>query len=70
MAVYPVRTIYYFDQLVEAETAEEAMLKGEANEPDEAYMDHFGLVHIDRTADNKPLTVREVATKLTPEPIY
>lgn len=61
---YEVTTTYTFTQWVMAETAEEAMLKGEDKQPDQSWMDHFGLVEIDRTANNQPLTPQEVIERL------
>lgn len=70
MAYYPVRTVYYFDQIVEAETAEQAMLKGEDTQPNHMVIEALGLVEIDRTAEDSPKTVREVVEALTLEPIH
>lgn len=59
MAQYPVRTVYYFDQLVEAETAEEAMLKAEATQPDPdelASLGFDGFYEVDRTAEAQPVS--------------
>ena len=56
MALYAVRTTYYFDQIVEADTAEQAMLRGEDSQPEAHLTEELGLVEIDRTAENEPLT--------------
>ena len=55
MAQYPVRTVYYFDQIVEAETAEEAMLKAEDTQPSTAETEALGLDEVDRTAEALPV---------------
>ena len=52
---YPVRTVYYFDQLVEADTAEEAMLKGEDTQPSELETERLGLYEVDRKAEAQPV---------------
>lgn len=56
MAKYPVRTTYYFDQVVEADTAEEAMLKAEDTQPSLRDTEFLGLYEADRTAETEPVT--------------
>lgn len=56
MAYYPVRTIYYFDQLVEADTQEEAMLKAEQTQPTAYDTEMLGLYEIDRIAEGQPVS--------------
>ena len=48
MAKYPVRTVYYLDQVIEAETAEEAYLKADETELDEISLERLGLTFHDR----------------------
>lgn len=55
MAQYPVRTVYYFDQVVEADTSEQAMLKAEDTQPDIYVIEQLGLIEIDRTAESVPV---------------
>ena len=62
---YEVVTTYTFTQLVLAETAERAMLQAEDSQPDFELMESLGLVEIDRTATNEPLTAAEVVERLT-----
>jgi len=56
MAQYPVRTVYYFDQVVEADTAEQAMLLGGDFQPSEHDVWSLGLTEIDRTAESEPVS--------------
>jgi hypothetical protein len=56
MAQYPVRTVYYFDQVVEADTAEQAMLLGEDFQPSSNEIWSLGLTEIDRTAESEPVS--------------
>ena len=48
MNEYPVRTVYYLDQVVTANTAEEAYLKADETELDETTLDRLGLTFADR----------------------
>lgn len=61
---YEVVTTYTFTQLVDAETAEQAMLKAEDSQPSLEVTERLGLVEVDRTAKNEPLTALEVIEKL------
>lgn len=55
MAYYAVRTTYHFDQIVEAETPEKAMLKAEDTQPPASITEDLGLIEVDRTAENEPV---------------
>lgn len=55
MAYYAVRTTYHFDQIVEADTSEQAMLKAEDTQPDYRMMEDMGLIEVDRTAEFEPI---------------
>jgi hypothetical protein len=55
MAYYSVRTTYHFDQIVEADTPEQAMLKGEDTQPSASITEDLGLIEVDRTAENEPV---------------
>ena len=48
MAQYPVRTVYYLDQVVEADTAEGAYLAADRTELDEVTLERLGLTFADR----------------------
>ena len=48
MNEYPVRTVYYLDQVVTADNAEEAYLKADKAELDETTLDRLGLTFVDR----------------------
>ena len=62
---YEVVTTYTFTQLVMAETAEQAMLQAEDSQPNLEITEALGLVEVDRTANNQPLTASEVIERLT-----
>lgn len=62
---YEVVSTYTFTQLVMAETAEQAMLQAEDSQPNLEITEALGLVEIDRTANNEPLTASEVIERLT-----
>lgn len=62
---YEVVTTYTFTQLVDAETAERAMLDAEDSQPSLQVTERLGLVEVDRTAKNEPLTALEVIERLT-----
>ena len=48
MNEYPVRTVYYLDQVITASNAEEAYLKADRAELDETTLDRLGLTFVDR----------------------
>jgi hypothetical protein len=56
MPHYPVRTVFHFDQVVEADTPEMAMLAGEDTQPGADIIERLGLIEIDRTAEQAPVT--------------
>lgn len=62
---YEVVTTYTFTQLVMAETAEQAMLQAEDSQPNLEITERLGMVEVDRTANNEPLTASEVIERLT-----
>jgi hypothetical protein len=62
---YEVVTTYTFTQLVMAETAEQAMLQAEDSQPNAEITERLGMVEVDRTANNQPLTASEVIERLT-----
>ena len=62
---YEVVTTYTFTQLVMAETAEQAMLQAEDSQPNAEITERLGMVEVDRTANNEPLTASEVIERLT-----
>lgn len=55
MEYYAVRTTYHFDQIVEAESSEQAMIKAEDTQPDIRMMEDMGVIEVDRTADPEPI---------------
>ena len=70
MALYAVRTTYYLDQIIAAETAEQAMLKAEDTQPPAEVTEGLGLIEIDRTADNEPLSEWHGSLEGAPELIH
>lgn len=55
MPEYAVRTVYYFDQVVEAESAEEAMINAGDLQPSEGETDRLGLYEVSRVAEDEPV---------------